>query len=154
MFELAVHLWRRGLELNCKHGMLTTTFVGHTILVLPLNSNETIGVPQLSFADSWLDIDRLAVGIWWRPIVRSEQKHVSMMMHLISEFCSAGIPVLEFWVGAELTAIISCQRPSNSSFFGCEADALCHLKSMPSSLEVFARHIVNNDSDIDESEQM
>lgn len=38
-------------------------------------------------------------------------------------------------------------------FIGCEADDYCLPKSMPSILKVFAREILNEDSNISESEK-
>lgn len=75
-------------------------------------------------------------------------------MHLISKFCPPGGTVLDFCMGTGSTAKACLLAPKHFKFFGCEADDSCLLKSMPSILEVFARQILNDESDINESEEI
>lgn len=58
-----------------------------------------------------------------------------------------------FCIETGLTAKACLLAPKHFKFFGCEADGFCLSKSMHSILEIFARQVLYNDSDINECEE-
>lgn len=76
------------------------------------------------------------------------------MTHLINKYCSPREQSsTSVWERGRLRKLISL-RPSIPNFFGCEADEFCLWKSMRSILEAFARQTHNNDSEINEIEDI
>lgn len=85
-------------------------------------------------------------------LVCSEQKPISLITHLASKFCSESGTVCDFCMGTGLTVEGYILATKQFKFFGSVADDSCHLELTLFNLKVFARHILSDDSNINESE--
>lgn len=83
-----------------------------------------------------------------RTLVRAEQKPVSRMSHLHSNFSPLGWTLYSFCMGIESTAIANLPAWKYFKFFWSEADDICLSKAIPSVQKVFTRQMLNIGSDV------
>lgn len=105
----------------------------------PSNKNVTIGVPKLSFPESMFDTDHPVGALERLPLVRAEQKLVSHLKFLLSNFRPPGETVLDFCLGGGSTTNTYLSAPKHFKFFGREVDDSCNPQAMSSISELFPR---------------
>lgn len=149
-----VHVWARALDLD-----LTFLNVNYYIQepydqgFLP-NTNVTLGAPKVSFAESKFDMNRPASRSERRWLVRPGRKTVSQMTHLLSKFFPPRETNLGFCRETGSTAKACLLAPKYIKASGCKKGHSCFSKEMPSILEIFAHKILNDDSDINKSDEI
>lgn len=114
----------------------------------------TLEVPRLSFAESVMHLERPAGGSGRKPLVRREQNSGLLMTHLINKFCPPGETVLDVCMETGSTVKACLLAPKDFKFFGCEADNSYLSKSVNFILEAFLGQIFDDDSAINESEEI
>lgn len=147
------HFWRRGLDLvraflNVNYHVQDPYDQGFSP-----NNGVTPEDLNLSFAQSVLEMDRPASRCGRRLLIWSKRNPVSLMTHLVKTFCPAGGAVLDFRTGMWSTAKACLLALKHFKFFGCEAANSYLPKSVHFISQLFAHQIVNDDSDINKSEE-
>lgn len=78
--------------------------------------------------------------------VRPEQESVSWMKSLPPKYSNTAQVLLDPYVGTFVMDKACMLVPKYLRFVGCEIEAACFDASMPSVVEIFGRHVLNDKS--------
>lgn len=154
MTEHAGHYWRQGLE--SLDLLATVDYHQHALYDkgFSSNTNITTGAPRLTFGEIVFDME-VPPGTSERcSMVHPEQRPISLMAHLLKTFSQLGGTVLYFCVGTESTAKACLLAPKYFKFVGYDVDSACITKTKSSILKIFAQQVLDDESNIDESEEI
>lgn len=146
MGELAVHVWRNGLEHNDMLQRVDYNLGGYVSSTLPGWTNTMDNIPRLPATEVvYGDV----IGNNGRPVMlRPEQKNISVMKTLVAQYSPPGGIVLDPFNGTFAVAKACLSLPSHRRCVCGDADPRCIQHGLLQLVEVFARQLLNEDSDI------
>lgn len=89
-----------------------------------------------------------------KHLVRAKRKAVLLKTRLLSKFCTPKGTVFDFHLGTQLTAKAYLQALDHFKMFECRVNNVNISKAMLSSLELFARQVLNVAIDTNDSEEI
>lgn len=146
--EQAVHVWKNGMVFQCALQKINYGHSGTIRSVHPGTCNEMNNIPRVPNNEKiFLPSHSKQMGP--RQMLRPEQKSRQWMMDIIEKFTKPGDLVVDPCAGTFSVAMACMLMPKHRKFVGCDKDDSCLENSMTSLVALFARQILNPNSDID-----
>ena len=146
--EQAVHVWKNGMVFQCALEKINYGRSGTIRSVHPGTCNEMNNIPRVPNNEKiFLPSHSKQMGP--RQMLRPEQKSRQWMMDIIEKFTKPGDLVVDPCAGTFSVAMACMLMPKHRKFVGCDKDDSCLENSMTSLVALFARQILNPNSDID-----
>jgi len=144
--EHALHFWKKGPSAADILRRVNYNAPQYTPSSLPGWTNVMDNIPRLPVNEVVYSTVRSDNGR--RRMVRPEQKNVSWMMDIIQQYTTEGMLVLDLCCGTMSVAKACLMFNKHRRFVVSDIDEACIRDSYPSLLLVFARQLVNGESDI------
>ena len=148
MGEIAMHAWKKnGVSYTDILNRVNYTAPPYVPSSFPGWTDTIDNIPRLPKNEVVYQTGPSTTGSR-RPMVRPEQKNVSLMKTLLAKYCPAGGMVCDPFSGTFAVAKACISLPEHRKCVSADKDEDCFNQCKPSLVEVFAEQVLNEESDI------
>ena len=146
MMEIAIHFWRAGLLYADELKQVDYSVPPYVPSTYPSFTNIMDNIPRVPPDETVYSSEVGDNGR--RLMLRPEQKSIACLKTLVAQYCPPGGYVVDPFGGTFATAKACLSLPKHRVCITCDKDPECIEHALPSVVQVFAKQVLNANSDI------